>query len=798
MKSESQLSPEDSGQSSLDISLHWIAHVLDRSPLGVFQTDLEGRLLYANPKAKDICGLRNWRNTSVHTLFPDPVAWATVQAQLLSRLQGFSDEYEVEIARLDDGRRVPIKVAAMPVCTPDSRVLGALGIIRSLETERAARAIHDVIDKATGSSELLTRVAEEIGKVMPYDLLVASVYSADARHARVLLEYPVSALDSTRRWYVLTQAQETLVKDTQVSAQSLAELAALTPSREIQSLMDQGFTSLLRFPVHSEGRPLGSLSVLRKGASGFYSRELDLFRELPLARTLLMALFFASQEEFRFRFQLLKAINQCKTDNELFNLVVERIVDHYPWSYVSLFTVDDVEARIVLRSQKARHDQALLPANYCQARNDGILGYVWRTGQDANVGDVRADPDFKTIVVFTDKRPTLVSELSMAILSEGRIYALLNIEDSRQSAFSKDEQLSLRELLDEIGTVIDRRRRDNLATAAVASTPTAVLLVDANGIIRKANPAAERFLGYRDEDLYGKSISEFVKCDSAALLDRNPGEPVELLSQSGSRRVLVGVSVIDASDNRRMITLRDISLVERAQQLEDFARLYADVARQTKTPLLLASAALEELRSLKLSSKPFSLFGARNPLEQALPDLVDEILGQLQRVDLAYDEIQLRAINDSSSLYRPVRLCLNHFLADVIHDLPESLERRIKSSLPPDQIYITGDLYQLTFVIQTMTLHLLRLSPPKQNVTITVEATEQTVETRGEAQFSGDPTEYLSKQDLTSAKALVDISLRRPILEQFLKNHGGLYDKPEFSPGSIRTRFSLPRASIPK
>ena len=263
----------------------------------------------------------------------------------------------------------------------------------------------------------------------------------------------------------------------------------------------------------------------------------------------------------------------------------------------------------MLQSQSGK---AELPKDYSQSIEEGLLGYVFRNRRDVNVADVRTDSVFQNIVCYADGRPDLVSELCMGIYSGDELYALLNVEDCHTNAFSKQEEEVLRGLLNDVGAIIERRRRDNLAVAAVSSTPTAVFVVDGKGIIRDANPAAESLLGYegskdkvtggyKQSPLYGKSIADYVadpEAGEALASSSSPGGELEVVTKGNKTlRVHVGGSVLEAAANRRMIIFRDMSFEIRMKDIESTAMVLADAARRVSPPLSIVALGLQELRS---------------------------------------------------------------------------------------------------------------------------------------------------------------------------------------------------------
>src|SRR5258708_4827935 len=112
------LSHSDSLANPLHLAAIWITRLFDISPLGIMQVDREDKLLYINPKGLDILGLNSWNDKSLRDIFPDDTSYAVIQDKLSGQLQGFSEEYQIEITRLNDLKRISICISAMPIA-PD-------------------------------------------------------------------------------------------------------------------------------------------------------------------------------------------------------------------------------------------------------------------------------------------------------------------------------------------------------------------------------------------------------------------------------------------------------------------------------------------------------------------------------------------------------------------------------------------------------------------------------------------------------------------------------------------------------
>jgi PAS domain S-box-containing protein len=100
----------------------------DRSPEGIvrFRADGLQTITYVNPKAAAILGARPdaLKGRSIWDLVPDEPNRAVIREQFEHRLRGDSGEYEVEITRLDDRRKVPVCIVAIPLRDSSGKTVG--------------------------------------------------------------------------------------------------------------------------------------------------------------------------------------------------------------------------------------------------------------------------------------------------------------------------------------------------------------------------------------------------------------------------------------------------------------------------------------------------------------------------------------------------------------------------------------------------------------------------------------------------------------------------------------------------
>lgn len=150
------------------------------------------------------------------------------------------------------------------------------------------------------------------------------------------------------------------------------------------------------------------------------------------------------------------------------------------------------------------------------------------------------------------------------------------------------------------------------AELALTSIHDGVIITDANGIIRYANPAAAAMTGYNDtHNMLGLDYGLLLKIeskegrkldanDNALSLAMSTGQPLEnyqvcLISGTAEKRIPIAINVVPEPSGNRIITFRDITreLAEEGEQAE----FISTASHEMRTPV----ASIEGYLSLALN-----------------------------------------------------------------------------------------------------------------------------------------------------------------------------------------------------
>ena len=770
--------------------------VFENLPVGLARVDLKLNFRYVNRKFMEILELEDesWRGKALWDFLPDKEDREKVEQEVEKRRHGSGGEYEVNFTR-ESGRKVPVKIYAVPETDLKNKVIGSLAIIRSLERDKAIDRMHEHMATVEKWEEMLVQVIREVKPFIPYDLCLVSEISPDQKHIRRLLSEPVieNAMSHMGRWLVpdkmtqwLKKQREILIINDLEEFLSRPEFEGVKERPEVQWFIQQGYRASIRLPIIQE-QPVASVSFMSK-TKPYQETHRELLKALPIDKAVRMALYREKEEEFKFFLELIKKISAEGNDfRKVVEVLVDGLSDHYGWENVALFRADEVLSRFLLVHQKNKPGTPRLAEGYEQPLNQGVLGYVYRTGKDVISDNVKEDPRFKGVYVSGWKEPGSLpeksgrSELCLRLATQNA-YFILNIEDTKVNAFSDKEFEALEFFRDEAKEILERSWLYHSLIAARQLTSDAIIGTDLKGRITSFNRAAAFLLGYTEEEMQekmenkeGLSLKDFfkdAKVAEKAITDRHfPSQKVVWLNKAKKPlNLLLSASALPGKEfGGKIFTAKNLADKDRVEHLEHLGKLYQEIAGQLKTPLSLAFAWLSRL--------------AQKDPQSEEAKILEKVIKQLRKVDLTFDRLSLYDYDEKEGWFptHKLLLSLDEVLRQVKNDLPESEWERIADASPRPLPSLQGDLFQLIFCVETILSHLLGVIPEDEKVQLQVSSPDGRIV----MEFSGICPEI---QDSQLSRALAAIALGKNIIRRFMKNHGGEYQEKK---DGCRTIFTL-------
>ncbi|MFX1554585.1 MAG: PAS domain S-box protein [Promethearchaeota archaeon] len=764
--------------------------IFEQSPFGIAKVNLKEQITYLNYSGLKILGMDKREKKTLRDVFPDEKNYKKVREQHQSRKKGLSSEYEAEITRISDKKRVPVMISAMPETDLKGNVVGSIAMFRSRFKESAIEAIHKHIGTNRNREKLLTAVAKETEKIIPFQYFGAALFTGDMKHVRTLFSYlPSGQLQTGRRWWELSPQGRKFLKRKKTISGNLKDFLAqekwrhLKGDRDFKKILDAGFDAFIHYPVSEEDRLVGSIMLYSRVKNAFDKNHVKLLEALPLDKALLAAIHYEKREDLEFRLNLIRKISSASNNiQKVAGIIVNELGEHYDWENVSLFRVDEERRLFSLVRQKASSKARGFPKDYKLRLDEGILGYVYRNKVGVNVGNVKTEHRFKEIFKGTIKG--VASELCLPIIFAGKVCWILNIEDSRQNAFSEEEKEALEGVLDEVGEFLQRSWLHHFLKATLESASDAVIVTDSKGIINEINPAVTKLLGFSKAELMGSALADYVMdgdVDEAFFrAETLPNYEVSLRRNTGDRvKALLSASPLPEEVGGNVFIAKDLSLQKRLEELEYLGKMYYELSAQTTTPLALALSWLGRLQSESESS--------------TATETLDKAARQLRKVQLTYDRLALYDDKKEMVPYSELLLDMPEILDSALESFPKTEVKKIDIQIEEASAYLRGDLFQLSFCLQTILSYLLRFASEDKRIRLRVSQIPDWLRIEINGFFPGLPDEKFEEtaNKTLMSRTLTEMALGKGIIKKFVSNHKGIFHEPEREGKIMKFRIDL-------
>ncbi|MFC1516259.1 GAF domain-containing protein [Thermodesulfobacteriota bacterium] len=764
--------------------------IFDHSPFGIVKVDTFEQFTYANHMALEIMGLPTWKSKYIRDIFPDDENYGILKKQLEKRKKGFSDEYEADITRISDDQKVPVKISAIPETDLRGNVVGSLAIVRSLLLDKTVEGIHKHIATIHDGQEILEAVAKETQKVIPNALFSVSAYTRGMTHVNQMFShYSEGHMEWQVRWWEIPdylapwlEQKEIIVVESVDALLNQDGWQELLENPTVKIFLKEGFKSSIRYPVIAKDRVIASVALYGKNENDFNQTHIDIMNKLPLHKAVLMAFYYNEVSDLRFRLDLINEISTATNSiQDVADIIVNRLAEHYQWEHIALFRVDEERREFRPMSEKSSSEVFRLSGDFKQSLDEGVLGYVYRKNEPVKIGNVNTDIKFKDI--HKKSLRNSVSELCLPIKT-GEVFWILNIEDSRQNAFSDEEQRTLMDLMREVGDFLEKCWLYHFREASFLSATDAIIVTDIKGNIKRVNPATTKLLGDSEEEMRDKCFKDYFKDSDFAqhLLktDMIVGDEAILRNKKGNDiNVILSISQTQKDFSRKVFFATDLSLQKYLEKLKYINKMYHEIATQTKPPL---SMIFSWLKKLKRESESDSNI-----------EILDKAIRQLRKVELTYDRLALYEKEKGDIPYTELLLSISEVLNNVIDELPKTDIKKIDIEYVHELPYLLGDIFQLSFSFMSILSYLLRFVPDDEKIRVKIMLEKETVVTRIDG-FIPELSKEETKVQSLIAKTLAEMSLGENIIKAFVNNHGGKFHNPVRKGNQINFQVDLPTA----
>ena len=752
--------------------------VLDDSSLPIVEIDMQRRIRYANPAAIRLLGApANYLGLSLDLVFVDEGSKQLIDKEIERRRQGFIGNYRVKARRLSDRREIPLEITGFPIADERGQVVISLGLLRSLEQQELTDAIRQLNRPGQTPDQLLDGLAAVLKRAIPFERMSVSRMSSEMNHVKLF--YSSVALGPElryKRWWALTDAQKRWYATGSNIIPDLEKFfedpvwAPFKSDPAVQELFRAGIKSVLRRDVHRDGKTVCSITLMSRELNGFSKEQEQLLLSAPVSSVVLQAYEDRENELMRQRLELIKALNRRKKVVDACAELARRLVAIFGWSHVSIFRVDRSAQTLRLLAQYSpEQDPILLPEGYEQPIDKGLLGRVVKTGEAQNIGKVSEDPDYIRGV----KSHEVVSELCVPVqLRDAKdVRWIINVEDTKESAFSSDEVTALQEVAEEVCELMQRIAELFFLDQCFEHASEAIFVTDATLRLRRVNAAAARLLGFDDPTKVTGNICDYLDDPAACtrLSGPAPGDLGEfLVKQVGLDRqgstsppptlpVFVSRRDFPTGLTGSIFVARDTTSMRQTVQDGILEQAAYSVAAETCTPL---SAAISELEGI---------VGRSSGDDASLR----RVLRQLGRVRHGYLRLAMFNPEARPTTSTLIALNLQAELEALARNLADPGRIRVEAAAPGAPPVIQGDHFQIGFVLETFLVAMLRYAPEEEPVAVAVSVSDHEVAVRLCGYLdAGMPAQ---QSDAPWVPSDADMAIAKPLIDQFVANHQGTW-----------------------
>ena len=351
--------------------------------------------------------------------------------------------------------------------------------------------------------------------------------------------------------------------------------------------------------------------------------------------------------------------------------LLERIREIITADTAVILLIEGAEAALVLRA--AAGADAHVDATVELAQRAGVMRRVVHEHREVDLGASHADDGSRR------DREAIRSLVAVPMTVEGRISGVLVAGALAPRDFSPDDSGLLGLAADRAAIAIENARlyreaeERGQAARVLGYVADGVFLVDAKGVVRLWNPAAEAITGVPAEAVLGRPVDEVilgwetlaqgVSIASAPAASTGPATtlPVEL----EGRELWLSVAGVSFAEGT-VYAFRDLTEERRLEELK--ADFVATVSHELRTPIAAVYGAVKTLEREDAVSEDLRrhLFSIISDQSERLVDLVNDILLTSQvesgRLVLASEQVDAsdvaRGVIEAARTHAPEELSL--------------------------------------------------------------------------------------------------------------------------------------------
>jgi len=372
----------------------------------------------------------------------------------------------------------------------------------------ASRAFTASLDLTSVAEKVLT----ELDSVLKPDVIALAFITSDGTLLPPIVQHG--------RGNLKINIASTSIRDMIVSAKSVV---LPQTSDDLALLNDLSLQTLYVVPLVSQDQVIGMVQVGHKTIRRFNARERQLAEALvnqaaaAIRNAQLFSQVDAALADRVTELSAIEAISRKISASRDLAAIINEVLD----VALEITQADMANCILLTESAEMRYVSRYAPSSGLSPTSGfwydeaSITARTLRTGKPARVSDTRADPHYRA---SPDKRlPTMLSNLSIPIIHEQERMGVINLESTSLNAFTPFHERFISTLADHAAIAIENARlfeevragRDRMQLI-LDSAQNGMILIENDGKLALANPAAQKLVNLPLEDYAGKNILRIV------------------------------------------------------------------------------------------------------------------------------------------------------------------------------------------------------------------------------------------------------------------------------------------------
>lgn len=709
---------------------------------GLFISDLDGYIIYANPSIANIMSLqvKELEGQYLRDILPAGENQKSVDDyyQDLSKQEDVAFDYEVQRR---SGRVSYYAVRASLV--REAGTLPDYVIVSVRDTTRRRQYEHQLLT--------LNRLTTDLVQVQSPQELRLKLFQAgeallQADASALYLLAPDGSTVSETYTHTLSPEYNARIAANQQGLPGETAFRTKLPvfvtdvlddplyGEKIHFFADYGVRALLFLPVLYQETPIGALALYYHEPHAFPDEDLQL--GLTLSQTLAIAiqntrLYQAEHDQRQFAEALAQAaaaLNSSLDLDEVLDHILEQALGVIQCRSANLMLVQGDLACVVRHLDLENIHAANRPSrSICLPLATPTLQQMIETGQPLLIPDTEQDSDWRNLAQSAWIRSYAAAPLQIhqeiigfLNMNSDQAYFFNNQIKQRLKAFGDTAAIAIQNArlyqdLQQYSLELEDRVQERTGELSAAkerierilvSVPDAVFVLDEEDRLLQSNPAGENLLvlaGQQERDLFSREFLDQLRSGDL------PGEKAILEVQGRAYQALASVLPFKGHRTGLVIVFRDVTRFHELDQMK--SRFVSDVSHELRTPLTNLSLYLDLLTTTNDPLKNRSYLETLRRETERLTHLIEDLL-TISRIEAGRVE------------FNKLPLDVNRLVSDLVRDripMAASRDLTLTSSTEKGLPYSLADPRLLTQVLSNLLTNALNYTPPKGSIELNTQ-----------------------------------------------------------------------------